>query len=115
MRVTIRSFNELVNHCRATDQSLKRIDERQNRGRTPRNRSNPTTTAQAAPNARASTGGHATPSRTLDARKRDQYMKDGRCFNCHELGHISRECPKKKESVALTQEPGLEATESPKE
>jgi hypothetical protein len=115
MRVTIRSFDELVNHCRATDQSLKRIDERQNRGRTPRNRSNPTTTAPAASNTRALAGGRATPSRTLDAEKRDQYMKEGRCFKCHELGHISRECPKKKESVALTQELGPEATESPKE
>jgi Zinc knuckle len=27
--------------------------------------------------------------------ERQEYMKKGACFNCHETGHLSRNCPKK--------------------
>ena len=28
--------------------------------------------------------------------ERNDLMKEGRCFNCKEAGHISKDCPKKK-------------------
>jgi hypothetical protein len=62
IRITIHSFDELVNIASDRPSRLKKIDERQNRGRTPRNRSNLATTASAvpdAPNARVSAGERA--------------------------------------------------------
>ena len=31
----------------------------------------------------------------LSKEDRDRYIKEGRCFNCSNRGHMSRECPSK--------------------
>ena len=31
----------------------------------------------------------------LSKEDRDRYIKEGRCFNCSNKGHMSRECPNK--------------------
>jgi hypothetical protein len=68
----------------------------------------PTTTATAGGSrgsAPAATGvsrvkreGFATP--TLSLTERQTLMKEGRCFNCREPGHMTRECLKKKTAPA---------------
>lgn len=31
----------------------------------------------------------------MTAEEHDKHYKEGQCFNCHEIGHLSRNCPKK--------------------
>ncbi|KAJ5494129.1 hypothetical protein N7463_008420 [Penicillium fimorum] len=37
---------------------------------------------------------------SLSTTERETLMKEGRCFNCKEQGHMTRECPKKKSNTA---------------
>jgi hypothetical protein len=37
----------------------------------------------------------ATLYKPMPVEERNALMKDGRCFNCREQGHMTRECPKK--------------------
>ena len=32
----------------------------------------------------------------MTTEEREKHYREGRCFNCHEIGHLSRTCPKKK-------------------
>ena len=41
---------------------------------------------------------------TLNDLDRDRYMKKGRCFNCYQVGHRSRDCPKKQIVNSVTNE-----------
>ncbi|KAJ5515156.1 hypothetical protein N7463_004708 [Penicillium fimorum] len=40
-------------------------------------------------------------STSLSATERETLMKEGRCFNCKEQGHMTRECPKKKSNTLV--------------
>ena len=43
----------------------------------------------------------AKPPGGLTAEARAQLMKEGKCFNCKERGHLSRDCPHKKKAAEL--------------
>ncbi|OJT01919.1 hypothetical protein TRAPUB_7618 [Trametes pubescens] len=54
----------------------------------------------------------------MTAEERDRHYKEGRCFNCHEVGHLSRNCPKKptgKGKQLVRKNRTMEAEEEPVE
>ena len=53
----------------------------------------------------------SSPSTTyLQKADRMQLMREGKCFNCHERGHLSMDCPKKQNSDLKELERSTERT-----
>lgn len=47
-------------------------------------------------------GAGAAPYKPMSVEERNVLMKEGRCFNCREQGHMTRECPKKNTVSTIT-------------
>ncbi|KAJ5131599.1 hypothetical protein N7448_005757 [Penicillium atrosanguineum] len=47
-------------------------------------------------------GASTTPYKPMSVEDRNALMKEGRCFNCREQGHMTRECPKKNTVSTVT-------------
>jgi hypothetical protein len=99
----------LTDQCLLLDQENRRLKERMNRVQN-RNPNNKTAAATSTPPTPASTSSAPTPPApdhppSQFTRIRPQYDDParkalslaGRCFNCKEVGHFSRDCPIKKE------------------
>jgi hypothetical protein len=109
------SFNEFSEHCSQMSNHLEVIQRRTQRNRTfnPRtNQNTPDTTSSNTSRPRASTPRSATPrskdegsstlgGRSLTPQEVERYMREGRCFNCGEHGHMRPECPKRKPNPQL--------------
>jgi len=120
--IEFKSLTSMSTRCALIDQNLQERDKRQGRNRNSTRsqnnsnansnrsfrtyRTNDNTTQKIVkeeptekPNWKTSRS--QTTSNDLD---RDQYMKEGRCFNCHQVGHRSRDCPKKQIVNSVTDE-----------
>jgi Zinc knuckle len=123
-RIDFNSLTSMSTRCALIDQNLQERDKRQGRNRnstqTPNNsnvnpnpnrsfrtyRNNDNNTqkdVKEEPTEKTSwkTNKSQTTSTDLD---RDRYMKEGRCFNCHQVGHQSRDCLKKQIVNSVTDE-----------
>jgi hypothetical protein len=51
---------------------------------------------------------------TLSVRQREEAMRKGACFGCGEIGHISRNCPKKQKYGGNSGQGGQSNAPAPK-
>ena len=93
-----------ADHCGVIDQSLKAINERQNKGRTnTRTPSSPTQTPTAANTSPSPTTSYNRlrlgPRMTAD--ERQKLFEGNKCFYCKAEGHKAIECPVKGRSTQV--------------
>jgi len=110
-RSMIESFDDLVRRCRLLDAGMRRLNERRNRGNRggrggqQRGGSSHPSNSSSTQSARPSTPNRPPNTPHLTAEERDKHMKEGRCFKCGKVGHLSRVCPdKSKESTNVAVE-----------
>ena len=111
---TIKTHQGLSKQCLALDQGLRRIKARSDRIRnrnslpgtgnppvTPRPASTPNSNTSAnSPAVRTPRAGTPATPRPVYSDAKIQALSDqGKCFNCQQPGHFSKECPKTKENT----------------
>ncbi len=82
------SFNEFSAHCSQVFHTLQNIASMESRLRRPQNSGKGNTT-----------GGQQPISTTLKEADKARLLREGRCFTCMETGHLSRDCPRKKQTT----------------
>jgi hypothetical protein len=116
------SFQEFAKQCAVYDQSLKAIEERESRTRkpTPIAPTSPRISTQslATPTAAPSSTRTATPDTRFrpkyDNEFRQQLSREGKCFICHQTGHMMNMCPKRRTDLrAIEQTPHESGNDNP--
>lgn len=96
------SLKSFAAQCGVIDQSLKAINERQNKGQSSTARTTPAQTS-ATLTTPAATPSPATSSRhsRLSDNERQELIKANKCFYCKKEGHRATDCPVKKHMASI--------------
>jgi hypothetical protein len=90
------TLREFADYCTVADQSLRSINERQNKTRDNRpNRNQNTSQNQNSEKKPSYEAGPRLDRTPMEYIERQQLMKEGKCFYCKATGHRIYECPKK--------------------
>jgi hypothetical protein len=95
--ISTSTFNEFSTHCAQAFHTLQNIASIESRIRKP-------------PTGERNANTPKPPLKPLSDLDKSQLMQEGRCFNCKEVGHLSRNCPRKK-PAANRKPTGQEITE----